>query len=63
MSDIRFENHGSIALLIPLSVAGQEWLDENVDPDAQTWGGGIAVEPRYVDDILLGVLTADLGVE
>lgn len=49
----RLENHGTIALVRPLTPECRQWLDENTDG---TWfGGALAVEPRYVDDLLLGL--------
>jgi len=44
---------GSVGILIPKSGAAQEWFNDNVAiEDAVRFGEGIAVEMRYVDDIL-----------
>lgn len=52
--DIRASNHGSIWILTGISDAGKGWLDESLPEDAQRWGDGYVVEPRYVEDILIG---------
>lgn len=63
MTDISFENHGSIWLARPLTAAGQEWIDESVDPEAQWFGGALVVEPRDVADIVNGMIDNGLEVE
>lgn len=54
-ADFTVENHGSIVLLRPNTEAAREWLDEHISDDAQTFGNAIAIEPRYVGDILYGI--------
>jgi hypothetical protein len=61
MTDIHTENHGSIWLLRPVSDAGRNWLAEHLD-DAQWFGGAVAVEPRYVEDIVEGASLDGLEV-
>ena len=64
MADLQVEDHGTIFLLSADSPAGQEWIDNNIDSDAQTLGKKIVVGHRYINDIIDG-LTADglsLGV-
>lgn len=36
--------------------------DENIDPNAQWFGGGVVIEHRYVEDILEGILNSGLEV-
>jgi len=60
--DIEFRNHGSIVILIPLSVAGKEWCDSRLPEDGQRWANGYVVEPRYVVDIINGMEEAGLTV-
>lgn len=62
MTDFTFVNHGSITVLTPLTEAGSEWLDEHT-PSAQTWCGGIVIEPRYTGAILEGLADDGLTVE
>lgn len=46
------EDHGSIVLIRPLTSDVSEWLVENVDPEAQWYGGALACEPRYVEPLV-----------
>lgn len=50
---VAVENHGSICLVRPCTDAAREWLVEHTD--GQWWGGALAVEPRYLDDLLDGL--------
>ena len=57
MYDLQVNNHGSIVLLQGLTETGQNWLDENIideNDDILYFAGQIAVEPRYVQDIIDG---------
>lgn len=63
MTDLSVENHGSILLLRPLTDAGTAWLDEHIDSEAQSFGGAIVVEPRYIADIVAGAIDDGLEVE
>jgi len=47
-------NHGSVLLLCPLDAEARAWLAENIDPDAQYFGRGLVVTPRYVEGIVNG---------
>jgi hypothetical protein len=60
--DIRVEDHGSIVLLRPLNETADQWLGENLDPNALTFGNAVAVEPRYVGPIVAGAREAGLEV-
>lgn len=60
--DLKVENHGSIFLLRPVSSTGQDWIDEHVDPEAQTLGNAVAVEHRYIRDIVEGAMEDGLVV-
>jgi hypothetical protein len=62
MTDISFENHGSIVLVRGLTDEGQDWLDEHIDEDAPRWSGGIAVEPRFVSALVDGILESGLEI-
>jgi hypothetical protein len=39
-----------------------EWLDEHIEPDALRWCNGVAVEHRYLDDIVHGMINGGLEV-
>ena len=58
--DIQIENHFSLYLVHPFSEQARAWLEENVQADAQWFGGALVVEPRYVADLLEGMLAAGL---
>jgi hypothetical protein len=61
MADFTVTNHGSIILVKPLSEAAKAWLAENVSDEA-LWhfNGALAVEPRFIEDLLDGMLDAGL---
>ena len=61
--DFWVQNHGSLFLLIPQTEAASDWVEENLPEDAQTFGGGIVVEHRYISDIVDGIRTDGLEVE
>lgn len=61
-SDVEVRHHGSIYLVVPHTQAARDWVDDHIPEDAQWWGGGFAVEPRYLDDILVGMDDAGLRV-
>ena len=57
--DFKLENHGSLFLLRPLSVAAKEWMQQNLpvdSPETQFWGDAIVIEWRYVDAIVDGII-------
>lgn len=60
--DVLVQNEGTISILYGKTAAGRDWLAENLDPDAQRWGGGYVVAHRYVSAILVGALDADLNL-
>jgi hypothetical protein len=62
MVDIRVEYHGSLWLVRPLTKAATAWLQENVAGDAQYFGNALAVEPRYIDDLVEGISGSGLEV-
>ncbi len=57
--DIEVENHGTVFLFRPTSEPGRVWLKENVD-EAQWFGGALACEPRFAEDLAQRV--ADFGL-
>lgn len=64
MSDVRIEDHGSVALVRPLTRAGSDWLDVNVEAECWQWfGGALAVEPRFVETLFAGMDGDGLAVE
>lgn len=55
--DVRVDNHGSIAVVTPITPTAKEWVEENVTQNGgpQYWGGGIVVEPRFLADLVTGM--------
>ena len=53
----------SVYVLKPLTDAAQSWIDEHISPDATHWGGGVAIEARYMQDILIAISTKNLRKE
>ena len=46
----------SVYLITPLTQECREWLRENVSRDAMYLGLSLAVEHRYVENLILGLL-------
>ena len=40
-------NEGTVFLFCPLMPQAKEWIDENVQSDAQSFGDALVVEHRY----------------
>ncbi len=62
MSDFMLSGGGSVFVLTPLTTQAAEWIDDHIDPNAQSWGGGVVIEHRYVDDIVDGIESAGFSV-
>lgn len=62
VSDFTFEFDGSIALLWWQTISGRDWLNDNVDENAQKFGGAIVIEHRYVAPILEAIVNEGLTV-
>lgn len=61
--DVRIENHGSLFVVQPMTTEAREWMLENVASEPWQWlGGGLAVEPRYVFDLVEGMRDAGFTV-
>ena len=63
MADIAVEYHGSLWLVRPLTQAGTRWLEQHIPEDVQFFGSALAVEPRYVDALVEGIVGAGLEVQ
>ena len=60
--DVLVQNFGSVVVLWPRTEHAREWFKEHVDSQ-QTWGAGTVCEPRYVHDIVDGMVNDGLEVE
>jgi hypothetical protein len=55
MPDFIVQDHGSVVLVHPQNQAAKDWIKENVD-DPQYFGEALVVEPRYLDNLTLGIV-------
>jgi len=62
LNDVIVWHDGSITLVRPVSDAAEQWIAEHVPDDAPWFGPALAVEPRYVDDLIAGMRDAGLEV-
>ena len=61
--DFDINNHGSVILINPLTEDGKQWLDENTDiANRQFFGSALAVEPRYLDYLIEGMIADGLSI-
>ena len=60
--DFDLVNGGSVFLLIPKTEEANAWVEEHIPADALTLGNGVAVEHRYIADILHGITEDGLTV-
>jgi hypothetical protein len=64
MADLRAVSHGSIALVTPLTAAGETWLQENTVTERWQWlGKSLGVDHRYIIPLLEGAIQDGLEVE
>ena len=45
----------SVYILKPLTENAEEWIDERIDPNAMWYGGGVAIEHGFIDDVMFGI--------
>ena len=61
------EDHGTLVLVRPLTLDCQAWLQANTAEEgedmAQWFGGALVVEPRYVDDLVVGLVHAGFAAQ
>ena len=63
MTDFTVSGGGTLYLLRPNTEAAKEWVADHIPDDAQRLGQAIAVEHRYIDDIVTGIQGDGLGVD
>jgi hypothetical protein len=62
-ADFVLEDHGSLALLRPLTESARAWVEEKVSQDGfQPNWPTVLIELRHVADILHGIAEAGLAV-
>jgi hypothetical protein len=62
LMDFEIVNGGSVSLIIPLTREGRRWLDDSIGEDALYLGQGLAVEARYLGQIVGGILSSGLTI-
>jgi hypothetical protein len=50
--DFKVTGHGSIYLIHPRTTVAAQWLRDTAPDDAQWWGEYLAVEHRYIGDVM-----------
>ncbi len=62
--DIRVENHGTVFLIRPISDAGSQWIDDNLQVESWQWlGEAVAVDHHYIMIHVIGMLEDGLSVD
>ena len=59
-ADVFVRYEGSIFLFTPFTIRTQQWIDENVQADAQWFGNALVVEHRYAADLAAAMRAAGL---
>jgi hypothetical protein len=60
--DVTVEDHGSLWLFRPVTETAKTWIDDNVEDAALWFGGALAVEARFVQAMIEGMLADGLEV-
>lgn len=60
--DFTIENCASVILLRPLTPVAKQWLTDHMPDDAQYFGDAVAIEPRYLEDVVDGLTNDGLTV-
>jgi hypothetical protein len=63
MVDISIEDHGSVWLVRPWTTSAAAWLHDNVQHDALWFGRAVAVEPRYIQSLLVGLASDGFDID
>jgi hypothetical protein len=61
--DVLIANEGTVFLFNPITSRAKEWIDENVQPEAQWFGTTLVVEHRFAWGLAQGMLDAGLVLE
>lgn len=59
--DVLVRDCGSLVLFQPLTSTAREWIDENVQEDAQWFGSSLVVEHRFAPYLIEGMVGAGLA--
>ena len=61
--DVLVHNEGTVFLFNPLTSRAKEWIDDNVQPEAQWFGTTLVVEHRYAWGLAQGMKDEGLILE
>jgi hypothetical protein len=62
-TDARADATGSMVVITPLSAQAREWITDNTESEPWQWyAGGLCVDHRYAQDIVLGMRDTGLSV-
>lgn len=53
--DFYLNRHGAIAVLVPVTPEGQDWVDANLAADVLHWAGGVIIEKTALPEVLEGI--------
>jgi len=45
----------SLSIVKPQTDGARDWISEHISEDAQWFAGGVVVEPRYLEDVVVGM--------
>jgi hypothetical protein len=62
-ADIQARDEGTLWLVKPLSAAGKNWLDENIQDEALVWGDAIVIEHGFIQSVIEGIVADGLEVK
>jgi hypothetical protein len=61
--DVLIANEGTVFVFCPLTIAAKQWIEGNVQPDAQWFGNSLIVEHRFAWGLAVGMKDAGLVLE
>lgn len=61
--DCIIRKSGTLYLFYPQTDLAKEWIEENVDPEAQYFGDALVVEHRYAWNLAQGMMVDGLDIE
>ena len=60
-ADFRLSHHGTISLLQPSTQEGVRWIEDKLSHGI-FWIGAVAIEHRFIDDIVTGIARDGLTI-
>ena len=64
MADINITNNGSVFSFQPVTKAGKDWIEKNVQTEPWQWlGDTLAIESRFAGELADGMISDGLEIE